>query len=104
MAIAKQVRIVYIFILGVGSSFDYIVNTEIVRALASATQPDDVEVILLIDTIAQEPNETFTLTLDPITAPTPRENLFFRNTIQVTIVDSDSKNNLFLHTEIIISF
>ena len=63
-------------------------NTEIVRALASATQPDDVEVYLRIDTIAQEP---FTLTLDPITAPTPRTGLFFRNTIQVTIVDSDSK-------------
>ena len=62
------------------------------RALASATQPDDVEVYLFIDTIAQEPNETFTLTLDPITAPTPRVGLFLRNTIQVTIVDSDSKS------------
>ena len=46
-----------------------------------------------IDTIAQEPNETFTLTLDPTTAPTPRGGLFFRDAIQVTIVDSDSKGN-----------
>ena len=45
-----------------------------------------------VDAIAQEPNETFTLTLDPATvAPTPREGLFFQNAIQVTIVDSDSK-------------
>ena len=77
---------------GEGSQFDYTVNTLTVRALFSATQPDSVLVTFRVDAIAQEPNETFTLTLDPATvAPTPREGLFFQNAIQVTIVDSDSK-------------
>ena len=47
-----------------------------------------------VDAIAQEPNETFTLVLDPVVAPTPREGLFFQETVQVTIVDSDRKDEL----------
>ena len=44
-----------------------------------------------VDAVAQEPKETFTLTLDPLAFVPPR-GFFFRNTIDVTIVDSDSKN------------
>ena len=47
-----------------------------------------------MDTIAQEPNETFTLTLDPFQTvlDTPRDGLFFLDTIEMTIVDNDSKD------------
>ena len=47
-----------------------------------------------VDTIAQEPNENFTLTLDPFQTvlDTPRDGLFFLDTIQMTIEDSDSKD------------
>ena len=79
-------------ILGEGSQFDYTVNTLRVRALSNG-QIQNVVLTFRVDTIAQEPNETFTLTLDPLVAPTPRVGLFFRDTIQVTIMDSDSKDN-----------
>ena len=59
------------------------------RALANG-QIHDVVLTFHVDTVAQEHDETFTLTLNPIVAPTPRVGLFFRNTIQVTIVDNDS--------------
>ena len=62
------------------------------RAIVSDTQRDYVDIILLRDFVAQEPNETFTLTLNPLVAPNPREGLFFKDTIQVTIVDSDGKD------------
>ena len=78
-------------IAGEGSQFDYTVTPLRVRALANG-QIQNVVLTFRVDTIAQESNETFTLTLDPRVAPTPRQGLFFRNTIQVTIVDSDSKN------------
>ena len=82
-------------LIGEGSVFDYIVNTARVRVLVSDTQPDNVEIILFRDIVAQEPNETFTLTLNPLVTPNPREGLFFKDTIQVTIVDSDSKDACF---------
>ena len=74
-----------------GSQFDYTVNTLRVRALANG-QIQNVVLTFRVDSIALEPNETFTLTLNPLLVPTPREGLFFRNTIDVTIIDSDSKN------------
>ena len=60
------------------------------RALANG-QVSNVVLTFRVDSIALEPNETFILTLDPLVAPTPRTGLFFRNTITVTIIDSDSK-------------
>ena len=79
-------------ITGEGSQFDYKVNTLRTRALANGAVAS-VVLTFRMDRIAQEPNETFTLTLDPLVAPNPREGLFFRNSIEVTIRDSDSKEN-----------
>ena len=48
-----------------------------------------------MDTIAQEPNETFTLTLDPFQTAldeSRRDGLYFLDTIEMTIEDSDSKD------------
>ena len=78
---------------GEGSQFDYTVNTLRVRALLNG-QIENVVLTFRVDTIAQESNETFTLTLNPLVPPTPRVGLFFRDTIQVTVVDSDSKDNM----------
>ena len=77
---------------GEGPQFDYTLNTLMARALFRATAPVDVVVTFRVDSIAQEPNETFTLTLVPSAPPTPREGLFFQNTIQMSIVDSNGKN------------
>ena len=85
-------------IVGEGSLFDYTVNTLRARALANG-QIQNVVLTFRVDSIAQEPNETFNLTLNPAVAPVPREGLFFRDTIQVTIVDSDSKANLYIDTQ-----
>ena len=71
---------------------DYTVDTLNVTALANG-QTDNVELTLRVDAVAQEPNEKFSITLNPLVAPTPREGLFFLDTIQVTIVDSDSKDD-----------
>ena len=79
-------------ITGEGSQFDYTVNTVRARALISGSI-SNVVLTFRVDSIAQEPNETFTLTLDPLVAPNPREGLFFRNSIEVSIMDSDSKEN-----------
>ena len=77
--------------VGEGSRFDYTVNTARVRATANG-QIANVVLTFRVDTVALEPNETFTLTLNPLIALNPREGLFFRDTIEVTIIDSDSKN------------
>ena len=78
--------------IGEGSQFDYTVNTLRTRALANGAVAN-VVLTFRVDSIAQEPNETFTLTLDPVVAPNQREGLFFRSSIEVTILDSDSKEN-----------
>ena len=83
------------FIAEEGTQFDYTVNTLRVRALANG-QIQNVVLTFRVDTVAQEPNETFTLTLNLLVAPTPRVGLFFQNTIQVTIMDSDGNDNLFI--------
>ena len=75
-------------IAGEGSQFDYTVNTLRTRALANG-QISNVVLTFRVDSIAQEPNETFTLILDPVVAPNPREGLFFQNSIEVTIVDNE---------------
>ena len=77
---------------GEGSQFDYTVSTLRTRALANGTIASIV-LTFRVDSIAQEANETFTLTLVPLVSPNPREGLFFRNTIEVSIVDNDSKEN-----------
>ena len=84
--------LILLFIAEEGSQFDYTVNTLRVRALANG-QINNVVLTFRVDNIAQEPDETFNLTLTPLVPPTPREGLFFQNTIQVTIVDSDGKDN-----------
>lgn len=50
---------------------------------------ESVRVTFNVDGIAQEPNETFNLTLNPV--QTQRDGLFIQNTTQLTIIDSDSK-------------
>ena len=78
--------------VGEGSQFDYTVNTARVRALSSGAI-GNVVLTFRVDAVAQEPKETFTLTLDPLVFVSPhRRGFFFRNTIEVTIIDSDSKN------------
>ena len=79
---------------GEGSAFDYTVNTNFVRVIGSA--PDRVENVMYIlrtDSIAQENNETFSIELTPRPGslqPTG-DGVFFRNTLEVTIIDSDGR-------------
>ena len=92
---ARVITITSIIHVGEGSQYDYIVSNARVRAMFSSTTPDNVGVDFRMDTIAQEPNETLTLTLDPIQTAldAPRNGLFFRNSIEMTIIDSDRKCN-----------
>ena len=81
-------------IAGEGPQYDYTVNTVRVRALANG-QIDNVAVTFRVDTIAQENNETFTLTLDGLNLPvSPGPGFFLVDILPVTIVDSDSKDSL----------
>ena len=82
-------------ISGEGTGFDYTVNTNFVRVIATA--PDRVENVVYIlrtDNIAQENNETFTIELVPRagTSQPTGDGVFFRNTLEVTIIDSDGMN------------
>ena len=81
----------------IGAS-DYTVNTGRTAALVSG-RIMNVVLTFRVDTIAQEPNETFTLTLVPgidlTTAGLQGEGIFFQNTTEVTIIDNDGKDNTF---------
>ena len=85
-------------ISGEGPGFDYTIKTNFIRVIASA--PDRVENVVYIlrtDSTAQENNETFTLELihrAGTNIPTG-DGVFFRNTVEVTIIDNDGKNHLY---------
>ena len=83
-----------LLIAGEGPQYDYTVNSVRVRALANG-QIDNVVVTFRVDTIAQENNETFTLTLTGLNLPvSPGPGFFVVDTLPVTIVDCDSKDSL----------
>ena len=85
----------YALTTGEGSGFDYTVSTNQVRFLYRRPDPpEDITFIFRTDAIAQEEKETLTLELvtTPRTnAPPSGDGVFFRNTINLTIMDSDSK-------------
>ena len=66
------------------------------RALSfRPTPPDNVVLTFRVDAIAQEPNETLSLELVPIVTTLPTgDGVFFRNTLTMSIIDSDSKGLL----------
>ena len=82
----------HILFIEEGAGLDYTVSTAIVRALFSIpTPPDDVLFIFRVDDIALEENETLNLQLVPRTTLPSGGNVFFRNMISLTIIDSDCK-------------
>ena len=85
----------YALTTGEGSGFDYTVSTNQVKFLYSrADPPEDITFIFRTDAIAQEENETLILelvTTSGTNAPPSGDGVYFRNTINLTIVDSDSK-------------
>ena len=74
-----------------GSSMDYTVGTSRVRILAGSTTPDSAIVTFRVDAIAQEPDETLSLQLLPLISGPTSDEIFFRDSITLTIVDSDSE-------------
>lgn len=69
------------------------INTAEVRALFHSPDPQDVMVVFRADSVAQESDESFTLELVPSSStslPTG-ESVFFRRTIDMTIIDSDGE-------------
>ena len=85
-------------LLFITGASDYTVNTARTAALVSG-RIMNVVLTFRVDTIAQESNETFTLTLDPsidlMAEGLQGEGVFFRDTIEVTIIDNDGKDNTF---------
>ena len=75
-----------------GAQYDYTISSTTLRVLSFRPDPpEEVSFIFHVDAIAQEENETLTLQLEPnSTIPTGR-NVFFRNTINLTIIDNDGK-------------
>lgn len=74
---------------------DYTVNTAEVTATYNQLNPPSNKVMFSfrVDKIAQEPNETLTVNLTPLKTTTlPTGNgVFFQSSIEMVIVDSDSK-------------
>ena len=85
-------------LLFITGASDYTVNTARTAALVNG-RIMNVVLTFRVDTIAQELNENFTLTLVPsidlAAAGLQGEGVFFRNMIEVTIIDNDSKDNTF---------
>ena len=68
-------------------------NKEEVRTLFHSSYPTSVVVTFRVDGVAQELNETVILELVPsgaVNVPTG-EGIFFRRTIEIIIMDSDSR-------------
>ena len=79
---------------GEGAGFDYTISTGLVRFLYRSPTPSSVVCIFRTDNIAQEINETLKVGLVQIpgtTALPTGDHVFFRNTLNVTIIDSDGK-------------
>ena len=70
---------------------DYTVGTSLVRILAGSTTPENVIITFRVDGIAQEPDETLSLQLLPLTSGPMGDAIFFRDLITLTIIDSDSE-------------
>ena len=86
---------------------DYILITRRARALIGSSTPDNVAVTIRVDSIAQEPDETLTLRLSPVVSGPMGDSIFFRDTITLTIIDSDSEYNnlmivLYMHTVLLL--
>ena len=65
------------------------------RVLNVRPQPEDVQFLFRSDSIAQEPNETFTLRLEMYSGfslPTG-DGVFFVDEMNMVILDSDSKTD-----------
>ena len=72
---------------------DYTVSTNRVRALFRRPDPpDEVLFIFRMDAIAQEESETLTLELKPLSSIPTGRNVFFKSTINLTIIDSDGES------------
>jgi hypothetical protein len=74
---------------------DFSLETSRVEVRPAANDPTDIVIKFLIDHIAREDNESLTLQLLPTpstlqTIPTG-EAVFFKNIIELTIVDADRK-------------
>lgn len=79
-------------IAGEGAAFDYTVNTAQVRLLfETPNERAPVVFTFRVDTIAQEANETLQLRLEPVTPLPLLSEFIFRDTIDMVIIDSDSK-------------
>ena len=77
----------------IGDSSDILVVTSEVRFSFENPQPSMVNISFLIDDIAQEHNETVTLVLVPLpTTNLPQgEGVFFINTTDMIIIDTDGE-------------
>ena len=75
----------------IGESPDVTVLTSEVRF--DSSQPQEVKVIFRTDGIAQEDNDTVTLELVPLstTSVPSGENIFFLDTIDIIIIDTDGE-------------
>jgi hypothetical protein len=71
---------------------DFSLATPQVGFLFSPPTPGNVTFTFRVDSIAQEPNETFELVLASIGILPPNNGAsYFRDTLSLTIIDSDSK-------------
>ena len=78
---------------GEGSNLDYTLGHPFVRALFESSTPDEVVATFRVDSIALEPDETFSLELVPLNGVTlpSGDGVFFVNVMNVTIIDHDSE-------------
>ena len=83
---------IVMYILFLGPGMDFIIQTSSVK-LTNQSRSQLVSIKLLVDGVAQEPVETFTLDLLPVEPSTIPEGtgVFFQQMLIVNIQDADSK-------------
>ena len=80
---------IYNYNLHYPDKVDYTVSPQLVTI--SSTAPSVIEVDTFLDGLALEPDEQFTLRLEPVGGSAPRG---LRESLTVTLVDSDGESNL----------
>ena len=88
-----RLSILIFCISSIGES-DYAVNNNAVRFITAVSTSVNLPVSFHVDSVAQEPDETLTITLDESTSIPSGNGVFFRNTTELTIIDSDGKLQL----------
>ena len=90
-----QIGVAADLILGTAGASDVTLNIASLRLRPEATRLQYLMFTLPVDSIALEPDETFQFRLRTTTLVPPGDNIFFLDTVDVTITDAEGELSWF---------